>query len=304
MVATLLWGRFAFGVDLTIEHPLLFALSVPATVISIGMLGFLLAVAFVRYRTAWALGNMFEYPVWLVCGFLVPLSLFPDWVRPISWVLAPTWGVNAIRESALGGTPLADMLMCFGLGALYTAIGVLLARAGAEGGAGARDPVAHVTSLRVFFVGGLTSYRALFSFLSPWIFIPSLLVAPIFQILLFAYIGRAAGVESDEFYVIGNALQYASIPCLFAMTQTIAGERYQQTLGFILVSPARRLPLFLGRALPVIVNGFVVSVFALVVGGALLDVDIAAGAWPSIAFVTALCAFSCTGLGLINAGSA
>jgi ABC-2 type transport system permease protein len=159
-----------------------------------------------------------------------------------------------------------------------------------------------VTSLRVFFVGGLTSYRALFGFLSPWIFIPSLLVAPIFQILLFAYIGRAAALESDTFYVIGNALQYASIPCLFAMTQTIAGERYQQTLGFILVSPARRLPLFLGRALPVIVNGFFVSVFALAVGGALLDVEIAAGAWPSIALVTALCAFSCTGLGLINAG--
>ena len=89
-----------------------------------------------------------------------------------------------------------------------------------------------MTSLRVFFVGGLTSYRALFSFLSPWIFIPSLLVAPIFQILLFVYIGRAAALESDEFYVIGNALQYASIPCLFAMTQTIAGERYQQTLGY------------------------------------------------------------------------
>jgi ABC-2 type transport system permease protein len=159
-----------------------------------------------------------------------------------------------------------------------------------------------VTSLRIFFVGGLTSYRALFSFLSPWIFVPSLLVAPIFQILLFAYIGRATGLESDEFYVIGNALQYASIPCLFAMTQTIAGERYQQTLGFILVTPARRLPLFLGRAVPVIANGFFVSVFALVVGSALLDVHVPVSAWGPLALVTALCAFSCTGLGLINAG--
>jgi ABC-2 type transport system permease protein len=159
-----------------------------------------------------------------------------------------------------------------------------------------------VSSLRIFFVGGLTSYRALFGFLSPWIFIPSLLVAPVFQILLFAYIGRAAAVESDEFYVIGNALQYAAIPCLFAMTQTIAGERNQQTLGFILVSPARRLPLFLGRAVPVILNGFAVSVFALVVGGALLDVHIPASAWPALALVIAICAFSCTGLGLVAAG--
>jgi ABC-2 type transport system permease protein len=126
MVATLAWGWLVFGVDLRIEQPLLFALSIPATVISIGMLGFLLAVAFVRYRTAWALGNMFEYPVWLICGFLVPLSLFPDWVQPLSWVLAPTWGVNAIRESALGGSPAADLAMCAVLGAAYTAVGVLL----------------------------------------------------------------------------------------------------------------------------------------------------------------------------------
>jgi ABC-2 type transport system permease protein len=69
---------------------------------------------------------MLEYPVWLVCGFLVPLSLFPDWVRPISWALAPTWGMNAIRESALGGSPLPDIGLCLLLGLGYTAIGVLV----------------------------------------------------------------------------------------------------------------------------------------------------------------------------------
>ena len=50
-----------------------------------------------------------------------------------------------------------------------------------------------MTSLRIFFVGGLISFRALFSFLRPEIYIPSMLVAPIFQILLFVYIGRSAG---------------------------------------------------------------------------------------------------------------
>jgi ABC-2 type transport system permease protein len=127
MVTTLVWGRLLFGIDVHIAHPLLFCLSVPATIVSIGTLGFLLSVTVVRYRTAWALGNMFEYPVWLVCGFLVPLSLFPGWVRPISWLLAPTWGVRAIRESALGGgSPLADIGMCAALGIGYALAGVLL----------------------------------------------------------------------------------------------------------------------------------------------------------------------------------
>jgi ABC-2 type transport system permease protein len=62
-------------------------------------------------------------PVWLICGFLVPLSLFPDWVRPISWVLAPTWGMNAIRESALGGSPL-PICSCASARRRYIAIGV------------------------------------------------------------------------------------------------------------------------------------------------------------------------------------
>jgi ABC-2 type transport system permease protein len=159
-----------------------------------------------------------------------------------------------------------------------------------------------VTALRIFFIGGLTSYRALFGFLSPWIFVPGLMVAPIFQILLFAFIGRSAGLASDEFYVVGNALQFAAIPCLFAMSQTIAGERYQQTLGYILVSPAGRLPLFLGRALPVVLNGAFVSAFSFAVGGVLLSIDVPASALLPIAFVIVVSAFACTGLGLVNAG--
>jgi ABC-2 type transport system permease protein len=126
LVATLLWGRFLFGVHVTIAHPLLFALSIFGTVLSFGGLGFLFAVSFVRFRAAWVLGNFFEYPVWLIGGFLVPLALLPSWVHPISWVLAPTWGMNAIRESALGGTPLGDLGMCLGLGLGYVTFGVLI----------------------------------------------------------------------------------------------------------------------------------------------------------------------------------
>ena len=69
---------------------------------------------------------MLEYPVWLIGGFLVPLTLLPDWVRPISWLLAPTWGVDAIREAALGGSPLPEIALCLALGAGYVAAGSLV----------------------------------------------------------------------------------------------------------------------------------------------------------------------------------
>ena len=156
--------------------------------------------------------------------------------------------------------------------------------------------------LRIFFIGGLTAYRGLINWLSPWIFFPTLVIAPIFQILLFVFIGRSAGTETDEFYVLGNAIQYASIPCIFAMTHAIAGERHQGTLSYILVTPAGRLPLFLGRALPVIANAMVVSAFSLLVSGLLVGIDVPVRTWAPIALVILIAAFSCTGLGLVCAG--
>lgn len=161
-----------------------------------------------------------------------------------------------------------------------------------------------MTSVRVFFVGGLISFRALFSWLNPWIYVPAMLVAPIFQILLFASIGRNAGVGSDSFYLIGNALQYCAIPCLFAMAQAIAGERYGHTLGIVMTTPARRLPLFLGRSLPVVVNGLVVAMFSLAVGALVLGVSIPGSAWLPLTVVVAVAAASCTGFGLLNAALA
>jgi ABC-2 type transport system permease protein len=160
---------------------------------------------------------------------------------------------------------------------------------------------AAVNAARVLVIGGLMSYRALFSWLSPWILVPSFLVGPIAQILLFAYLGRNAGVGSDEFFVIGNALQYAAIPCLFAMGNTVGNERQEKTLGIILSTPAPRVPLFLGRALPVILNGFLVALFSLVVGGLIFSIDVPVSAYLPIGFVTLVTSFSCTGLGFVCA---
>jgi ABC-2 type transport system permease protein len=128
LAATVLWGRLLFGIPFELEHPLLFALALPATVIGLGLLGLLLASTFVLYRQANALSNLFEEPIWLVTGLLVPVSLLPGWVEPLSWILAPTWGVRAIRESALGGDPLAAIGMCLVLALVYLMAASLLLR--------------------------------------------------------------------------------------------------------------------------------------------------------------------------------
>lgn len=126
MVATAVWARLLFGISPRVAHPWALVPAVIVTVAAVGMFGFLLSVSVVRFRAAWALGNMLEFPIWLVCGFLVPLSLLPSWVHPIAWVLAPTWGVRAIREAVLGGSPLPSISLAAAIAAAYGLAGALL----------------------------------------------------------------------------------------------------------------------------------------------------------------------------------
>ncbi len=158
-----------------------------------------------------------------------------------------------------------------------------------------------MSAVRVALVGGLISFRGLFGWLHPAIFVPTLIVPPIFQVLFFAYLGRAAGLESDTFYVVGNSIQLAALPGLFAISHAINGERKSQTLASLLASPASRVALFLGRSLPVMAIGLGVSVVSFAFGTLLLDVEIGARALPAIALAMVATAFSCTALGVAHA---
>jgi len=120
IVATLIWGVVLFGMPIEATFPLVLPLSLLAAIVSLGSLGMLIATSFVLYRHANALGNLLEYPIWLVTGMLVPLATLPFWVRPISWVLAPTWGMEAIRGATIGSAPpVLAIAMCFGLAVVY-----------------------------------------------------------------------------------------------------------------------------------------------------------------------------------------
>jgi ABC-2 type transport system permease protein len=155
-----------------------------------------------------------------------------------------------------------------------------------------------VNWLRVFFVGGVTSYRALFNWISPWVFFPLLIVYPLFQIIFFAYLGRSAGVQSDQFFLIGNTFVAIAVTGFFGMGNSVANERRSQTLPSVLASPASRLALFLGRALPSILTGFVVAAISFSIGAAMLHVSIGAAAVGALAVAVVASSFACTAFGL------
>ena len=156
-------------------------------------------------------------------------------------------------------------------------------------------------NLRVFAVGGYLSYRALFGWFNPLMYVLTLLVPTVTQLFFFIYLGRAAGVADDSFYLVGNALVAAAAPALFGMSQTISDERYTQTLALLVVSPANRIALFLGRAVPVMANGVFVSVWVFVVGALVFQISVPAASVAPLVLVIGVTAASCVGLGLLNA---
>lgn len=129
LVSTLTWGTLLFDVPLSIEHPLAFAVAIPAAVLAIGMLGLVMAATFVLYRAAFHLGIAMQYPMWIATGLLVPLSVLPDFVGRVAWLLAPYWGFRAIKEAALGGSAWPAIGMCVVVSAAYLAIGTVCLRA-------------------------------------------------------------------------------------------------------------------------------------------------------------------------------
>jgi ABC-2 type transport system permease protein len=155
-----------------------------------------------------------------------------------------------------------------------------------------------MSALRIFTVGGFLSYRALFNWQSPTYYIPTMLAHPVFQILFFSYLGRFSGTQSDAYFVVGNGIQVCAMSAVYGMAMTIGGERWTHTLGSLLATPANRVALFLGRALPNVANGVLVSAFGLVVGRALLDFHPAASSVPGIAALVVLSTLTCSAFGM------
>jgi ABC-2 type transport system permease protein len=156
------------------------------------------------------------------------------------------------------------------------------------------------SNLRVFFIGGLISYRALFNWIRPYHYIPTMLGSPIFQIIFFTYLGRYSRAgNGDAFFIVGNAVQVCGMSCVYGMTMAVANERWFGTLGPLLASPANRLAVFLGRGVPVFANGLFISLFGFAVGATLLHYHPPLRTLPALLLAVCLTTVSCTTFGMV-----
>ena len=153
-------------------------------------------------------------------------------------------------------------------------------------------------TLRLMTVGGTIAYRALFNWTTPGMFIGTLLVGPLFQLLFFAYLGRQLQVADDRFYIVGNAVLTASLACVFGGTMAVANERRYGTLGHVLLSPRSRTAIFWGRVIPYAGNGLLIAVVTLAAGALLLGLRIPVSALPGLLLAMAAGSLACGFFGL------
>ena len=111
MLLVYVFAELMFSAPVVIAEPLAFILILIVTLLSLASIGMLFSLAFV------------------LSGAVVPITMLPAWTQPISMVLAPAWGVEALRASAIPGYEVVfgfDMVgnsvICIALMIAYTAL--------------------------------------------------------------------------------------------------------------------------------------------------------------------------------------
>lgn len=94
-------GAVVYRVPLGIRDPWAFLGGLVLTVVAMTCLGLVIGTLFVLTRAAYRLTQMLNYPIFVLSGLAFPITVLPAWTRPISVVLAPTWG-SSVLERAVG----------------------------------------------------------------------------------------------------------------------------------------------------------------------------------------------------------
>ena len=73
-------------------------------------LGLFIAVSVHEVFEAQTFSNFFRFPMIFLCGLFIPLSSLPLWLRPLSYALPLTYGVDILRASILSAGALPPAL--------------------------------------------------------------------------------------------------------------------------------------------------------------------------------------------------
>ena len=127
-------AELIFQVGISVHDPLSFFLMLTLTLLSLASVGMMFAALYVLTRASFVIMTIMEFPIYVFSGALFPVSSLGP-LAPVSYILAPAWGVDAMKIAGIAGYEsmtsfgiLFDIMMIFLLTCIYIAAGILLFR--------------------------------------------------------------------------------------------------------------------------------------------------------------------------------
>jgi ABC-2 type transport system permease protein len=98
-VEAYLVSGLVFGTWISIHHAAVFALAALVTVLAMAGTATSLSAVFVLVPSARTVQNTLTYPFYLLGGLLLPVSLLPNWIQPVSRVVFLSWSSDLLRDA-------------------------------------------------------------------------------------------------------------------------------------------------------------------------------------------------------------
>lgn len=112
MLISLLVVVVLFGAKFTLAHPVLFSISMLLGIISFVFIALMLSGLLAISRNTRILMNCIDYPVFILCGAYFPIDVLPDYIRPLTYVLSPTYILKLAMMSISGITDYSTFYSC------------------------------------------------------------------------------------------------------------------------------------------------------------------------------------------------
>jgi ABC-2 type transport system permease protein len=146
----------------------------------------------------------------------------------------------------------------------------------------------------------LLSYKALFGWLDPKVYILVMVLSPLSQLIFFStlvkYVYGGAGLAG---YIGSNALLLCVMNSVFGMMTVITSDRRMGTLQLVMSSPANKIGVFLSRGIAHVFNGLFTAVIGLIFGVFIFQVQLSLFDSLYLLLIWSVSIFSACGLGLI-----
>jgi ABC-2 type transport system permease protein len=159
---------------------------------------------------------------------------------------------------------------------------------------------------RTFWTNAIFAPRTSLGFMRVDFVLGTIFVIPLTQMVFFAFVVQLANGSSSSiaFTAIGNAVATVTYSSVFSVCQTTDSEKVQGTMEHLLVSPANRFALYIGRGLiPILISLATVAV-GLTYAVLFFGVRIPLAEVPGVAVSVVLTAFAMVGFGLLLGGVA